>query len=84
MTSKLDLLLTLAALASTKTPEDRKMDGHNLSPVLSNEEKPSKYILLVGTNPITCGPIRSSEAAYSATRTDSLRKDGSHGRTRAL
>ena len=39
MGSTLDLLPTFAALAGTKTPEDRKMDGYDLSPVLSGEGK---------------------------------------------
>ena len=39
MGSTVDLLPTFAALAGTKTPEARKMDGYDLSPVLSGEGK---------------------------------------------
>lgn len=37
MGSTLDLLPTFAALAGAKAPTDRKMDGYDLSPVLSGE-----------------------------------------------
>lgn len=39
MGSTLDLLPTFAALAGTNAPTDRKMDGFDLSPVLSGEGK---------------------------------------------
>jgi len=41
MGSTLDLLPTMAALSGTSLPEDRKLDGYDLSPVLKGETKSS-------------------------------------------
>ncbi len=41
MGSTLDLLPTLAALSGTSPPDDRKLDGYDLSPVLKGEQTES-------------------------------------------
>ena len=70
MTSNLDLLLTLAALTRTKTPEDRKMDGHKLSPVLSDEGKALKIHFTVGHEPdyMRSDPVPGSCICCNANR----------------